>query len=236
MHALSGLILGFQQDLDACTHTSHLVSSSTRSHTTAPTRARSAARPSHHWQPQAPPSRYQRRAWRAARPAALDSAAILGRAPATWASHAESRAAASQGGEKRRPSLRGSPAHCARERDRVHDEIRSGASPSLPDMSAEDDGDPCLPLLSLFVRVSLPLLFHFGGTTWCTQRRTRSGRPAPIASAWSSGSLASTSRYVMRVHAPDRTCCAILLARWPSMISWVCERAADMAGVLQVDR
>ena len=153
MHALSGLILGFQQDLDACTHTSHLVSSSTRSHTTAPTRARPAARPSHHWLPQTPPSRYQRRAWRAERPAALDSAAILGRAPATWASHAESRAAASQGGEKRRPSLRGSPAHCARERDRVHDEIRSGASPSLPDMSAEDDGVPCLPRLSLFVRV-----------------------------------------------------------------------------------
>ena len=76
----------------------------------------------------------------------------------------------------------------------------------------------------------------FGGTTWCTQRRTRSGRPAPIASAWSSGSLASTSRYMMLAHAPDRTCCAILLARWPSMISWVCERAADMAGVLQVDR
>ena len=161
MHALSGLILGFQQDLDACTHTSHLVSSSTRSHTTAPTRARPAARPSHHWLPQTPPSRYQRRAWRAERPAALDSAAILGRAPATWASHAESRAAESQGGESRRPSLRCSPAHCARERDRVHDEIRSGASPSLPDMSAKDEGVPCLPRLSLFVRVTEPFRCSF---------------------------------------------------------------------------
>ena len=103
-------------------------------------------------------------------------------------------------------------------------------------MSAEDEGDPFLAYVFLCLCACLAVGLARDDDMVYTEADAfrEAGADRKRMVKWESRKYKQVRDLL--VHAPHCACCAILLARWLCMISWVCERAADMAGVLQVDR